>query len=78
MITIANPPPDARENVFCVSAEIVMIFGYFALSALLFGEGLAAAASIPGNLVQAGVGVVTAYIFSLMIDKVHIADLINQ
>ena len=51
------------------------------ISGFLLGPvygGFAAAASIPGNLVQAGVGVVTAYIFSLMIDKVHIADLINQ
>ena len=42
------------------------------------GEGLAAAASIPGNLVQAGVGIVTAYIFSLVIDKIHIVDLIKE
>ena len=61
-----------------VVAEIVMVFGYFAWSALLFGEGLAAAASIPGNLVQAGVGIVTAYIFSLVIDKIHIVDLIKE
>ena len=40
--------------------------------------GLAAAASIPGNLVQAGVGIVTAYIFSLVIDKIHIVDLIKE
>lgn len=37
-------------------AEGVMILGYFGYAALVLGNGLAAAASIPGNAVQGAVG----------------------
>ena len=43
-----------------VLAECVMVVGYFGYAFLLLGKGLAAAASIPGNLVQGAVGVVAA------------------
>lgn len=43
-----------------VLAECVMVAGYFGYAFLLLGKGLAAAGSIPGNLIQAGVGVVAA------------------
>ncbi|MBQ6018575.1 MAG: ECF transporter S component [Clostridia bacterium] len=36
--------------------EAVMVAGYFAYAGLLLGKGLAAAASIPGNCLQAVVG----------------------
>lgn len=39
-----------------LTAELVMIGGYFGYSGLLLGRGLAAATSIPGNLFQGAVG----------------------
>ena len=43
-----------------VLAECVMVAGYFGYAFLLLGKGLAAAVSIPGNLIQGGVGVAVA------------------
>lgn len=37
---------------------IIMTAGYFGYTALLLGRGLGAAASVPGNLVQAALGLV--------------------
>ena len=39
-----------------VAAELLMVAGYFGYASLLLGKGLAAAASIPGNLVQGAAG----------------------
>ena len=38
-------------------AEVWMVTGYFLFACLLMGEGWAAMASVPGNLVQGAVGV---------------------
>jgi len=47
-----------------VIAELIMVAGYFGYSALIMGEGIAAAASIPGNLIQGAVGIaVSAVLF---------------
>lgn len=43
-----------------IPAEIVMVVGYFGYAALLLGKGIAAAASIPGNVFQGIVGIVAA------------------
>ncbi len=53
-----------------VTAEAIMVAGYFGYAALLLGKGLTAAASIPGNLFQAAVGIVAAVaVYKLMPDK---------
>ena len=41
-----------------ITAECIMIIGYFAYESTLLGYGIAAAASIPGNAVQGFVGLV--------------------
>ena len=41
-----------------IAAESVMVLGYFGYACLLLQQGLAAAASIPGNVVQGVVGIV--------------------
>lgn len=41
-----------------IAAEIIMVFGYFAYEGLVLGFGMGAAASIPGNAIQAVVGLV--------------------
>lgn len=41
-----------------LAGEAVMVLGYFGYAALFLGNGLSAAASIPGNLVQGAIGLV--------------------
>ena len=43
-----------------IAAEAIMVVGYFGYAGLLLGNGLAAAASIPGNVVQGGFGLAAA------------------
>lgn len=43
-----------------VAAELWMVFGYFIYAMLILGKGIAAAASIPGNLLQGGIGIAAA------------------
>ncbi|MCI8843099.1 MAG: ECF transporter S component [Oscillospiraceae bacterium] len=45
-----------RRALSGLTAECVMILGYFGYSSLILGKGLAAAASIPGNLFQGAAG----------------------
>ena len=52
--------PRSRRVVTGIMAEGWMVCGYFGFSSLLLGKGLAAAASIPGNLFQGLVGLVSA------------------
>ena len=49
-------------------AEVWMVLGYFLYASLLLGKGLAAAASIPGNLVQGAVGLVAALALYLLLE----------
>ena len=52
-----------------IVAELIMVFGYFIFSALFMSEGLAAAASIPGNLIQGGVGVAVSTVLVILMPK---------
>lgn len=58
-----------RRVVSGTAAEIVMVAGYFGYACLLLGKGLAAAASIPGNLFQGAVGVTAAVMLYAMLEK---------
>ena len=56
-----------------LAAEAIMVAGYFGYAALLLGKGLAAAASIPGNLFQAVVGIVAGVlVFKLLPAKLKL------
>ena len=57
-----------------IVAELVMVAGYFLYACLLMGEGLAAAASIPGNLVQGAVGVIISTLLLIVFEKRGILD----
>lgn len=46
--------------IAAVAAEAVMVLGYFGYEAVILKYGLAAAASIPGNIIQGAVGAVAA------------------
>ena len=49
-----------------VVAELIMVAGYFLSASLLMGEGIAAAARIPGNLIQGAVGVAVGVPLSMV------------
>ena len=59
-------PARALAGVVC---EGVMVAGYFGYACLLLGKGLAAAASIPGNLIQGIFGVITATAVATLLSK---------
>lgn len=48
------------QAVSGVAAEVIMVAGYFGYACLWLGKGLAAAASVPGNIVQGVFGLVAA------------------
>ena len=50
-----------------VVSEVIMVVGYFFYAGLILGKGLAAAASIPGNIVQGVFGVVTATVVATLL-----------
>lgn len=54
--------------------ETIMVTGYFAYAALLLGKGLGAAASIPGNLVQATMGLLIGFLLLKVLQKTRIAE----
>ena len=57
-----------------VVAEIIMVAGYFGYAGLLLGKGIGAAASIPGNLVQAAMGLVIGFVLLKVMQKTRIAE----
>jgi len=57
-----------------IAAESVMVVGYFGYTALLMGRGIAAAASIPGNVVQAAVGIAVSVPMSAIFRKYRLAE----
>ena len=54
--------------------ETIMVAGYFGYAALLLGKGLGAAASIPGNLVQAALGLLIGFLLLKVLQKTRIAE----
>ena len=67
-----------RTNVAAIVSgvvgEIIMVVGYFAYAGLLLGKGIGAAASIPGNLVQAAMGLVIGFVLLKVTQKTRIAE----
>ena len=51
-----------------------MVLGYFGYASLLLGKGLAAAASIPGNLVQAVMGLAIGLILFTLLKRSKALD----
>jgi uncharacterized membrane protein len=49
--------------------EAVMVLGYFFFESVFLGVGAAAIASVPGNLTQAAVGVVTSTVLAIVFAK---------
>lgn len=61
-----------------LAAEAIMVIGYFGYAALLLGEGWGAALSIPGNLVQAVFGVVTAVALIQILERSRAREWISR
>lgn len=57
-----------------VVAEAVMVLGYFGYEATLLGYGLAAAASIPGNIVQGAIGLVVSLVLYELLKKAGVTN----
>lgn len=55
-----------------VVAEVIMVLGYFSYCATFLGYGLAAAADIPGNIVQGVIGLVIAIAVYTLLDVAHV------
>ena len=51
-------------------SEAIMVLGYFGYKALILGKGLAAASSIPNNLVQAAVGIILSVLLYTALSRV--------
>lgn len=61
-----------------VLAEIIMVLGYFVFCSLWLGKGMAAAASIPGNIVQGVFGLVAATAVYALLDRSHALKYIHN
>ncbi len=65
----AKLPRSASYLVAAVPAELLMIVGYFGYACLILGKGLAAASSIPGNIMQGIFGVVSSFLLLKMLER---------
>lgn len=69
-LTAGKLPKTAAYLVGAVVAELVMVVGYFGYASLLLGKGLAAASSIPGNLMQGVFGVIASTILMQVLGRI--------
>ena len=60
-----------------VLAELWMVLGYFLYAMLILGKGIAAATSIPGNLLQGAVGIVAAIALVVALRESKTLDKVN-
>ena len=60
-----------------IAAELIMVGGYFLYESTLLGYGLAAAASIPGNGVQGGMGLLFGLLLYRALEKQEIHTMIK-
>lgn len=52
-----------------IVGETIMVLGYFAYASMILGMGLAAAASIPGNIVQGIAGIAIGLALAVLLQK---------
>ena len=65
-------------SVSGIVAELIMVFGYFLYESTLLGYGLAAAASIPSNFIQAGTCLVLGYVLAGVLEGAKATSLIQK
>ncbi len=59
------------QAVSGAAAEVIMVAGYFGYACLWLGKGLAAAASVPGNIIQGVFGLIAAAAVYAVLDRSH-------
>lgn len=59
----------AAQGLGGAASGTIMVGGYFLYASLWLGKGLAAAASIPGNIVQAAFGLIAAVMVYAVLEK---------
>ena len=52
-----------------IAGETIMVLGYVAYASMILGKGLAAAASIPGNIVQGIAGIAIGLALAVLLQK---------
>ncbi len=65
------------EIVGGAAAGLWMVLGYFAYAWLILGKGLAAATSIPGNLLQGAIGLVAAVALAAALRESNTLEKVN-
>ncbi len=60
------------QAVSGIAAETIMVAGYFGYACLWLGEGMAATASIPGNVVQGVFGLIAAAAVYAILNRSHV------
>ena len=63
-----------RSTAARIGGEVIMVLGYFGYASLLLGKGLAAAASIPGNVFQGAVGLVVGVILATVLERAKVTE----
>lgn len=56
-----------------VSAELIMVAGYFAYESFLYGAATALL-NVPFNLAQGGIAIVAAVLLSLVLSRIHLPE----
>ena len=72
LIVKAMKESKASYVISAVVSEVIMVAGYFGYASLWLGKGLAAAASIPGNVVQGVFGLVAAAVVYAILERSHV------
>lgn len=57
-----------------IVGEVIMVIGYFGYASLILGKGWAAAASIPGNIVQGVAGIAVGMVLALALRRVKFPE----
>lgn len=61
-----------------IVGELIMVFGYFAFTALLLGKGWGAALSIPGDLVQGITGIVIGIVLMKLFERNKVMEKLTK
>lgn len=60
------------QGISGLASGAILVSGYFAYASLWLGKGLAAAASIPDNIVQGGFGLIAAVLIYAALDRARV------
>lgn len=67
-------PRSASYLIAATASEFIMIAGYFGYASIFLGKGIAAASSIPGNIMQGIFGVVSSFLLLKVLERTKLKD----